>query len=59
MSIRQLALELYRQEKELSRLKKELPTAEPDRVQDIQDKIAQTRHERNKLKNMLEARKKG
>ncbi|WP_028575613.1 hypothetical protein [Desulfonatronovibrio hydrogenovorans] len=58
MSIRMIALELYRYEKELSSLKKELAEALPDRMEEIQHKINQAMVERNKLKGMLEAKKK-
>ncbi len=58
MSIRQIAIELYQQEKELSRLRKELAQALPDKFESIQEKINQANLERTKLKNMLEAKKK-
>lgn len=58
MSIRQIAIELYRHEKEISRLKKELAQAPPEKIESIQEKINQAGLERAKLKNMLEAKKK-
>jgi antitoxin component HigA of HigAB toxin-antitoxin module len=58
MSIRQIAIDLYRQEKEISRLKKELAQATPDKIESIQEKINQAGLERTMLKNMLEAKKK-
>lgn len=58
MSIRQIAIDLYRQENEISRLKKELAQATPDKIESIQEKINQAGLERTMLKNMLEAKKK-
>jgi hypothetical protein len=58
MSIRQIAIDLYRQEKEISRLKKELAQAPSDKIESIQEKINQARFDRTRLKNMLEAKKK-
>ncbi len=59
MSIRQIALDLYEQEKEISRLKKELDAASPDRQDPIRKLINEASLERDKLRNMLEAKKKG
>jgi hypothetical protein len=59
MSIRQIAIDLYALEKELSRLKKELADAPPEKFQSVQEQINQATLERNKLKGMLEAKKKG
>ena len=58
MSIRQIALDLYQQEKEISRLKKELAQAPADKRDPIQERINQLTLERNKLKEMLESKKK-
>lgn len=58
MSIRQIAIDLYEQEKKLSRLKKELETAPADKFDSIQEQINQASLERSKLKHMLEAKKK-
>ncbi|MFO7727161.1 MAG: hypothetical protein R6X11_02425 [Desulfonatronovibrio sp.] len=58
MSIRQIARDLYQLEKELSRLQKELHQASADEFESVQKQINQTTLERNKLKNMLEAKKK-
>ncbi len=59
MSIRQIALELYQKEKELSRLKKVLAQTPAGKYESVQEQINQTMLERNKLKNLLEAKKKG
>jgi len=58
MSIRQIALDLYQQEKDISRLKKELAQAPADKRDPIQERINQLTLERNKLKEMLESKKK-
>ena len=59
MSIRQIALDLYQQEKELSRLKEKLAQASPEEFENIQKRINQVTLDRNRLKSMLEAKKKG
>jgi len=59
MSIRQIAIDLYALEKKLSRLKRELADSPPEKLQSVQEQINQTTIERNKLKAMLEAKKKG
>lgn len=58
MSIRQIARDLYQLEKQLSRLQKELHQTSADEFESVQEQINQTTLERNKLKNMLEAKKK-
>lgn len=58
MSIRQIALELYRQEKEISRLKKEIASAEPGEVEAIQEKLNKATLERTTLRKMLDSKKK-
>lgn len=57
MSIRQIALELYQQEKKISSLRKKIASAEPDKIQSIQEEINRTTLERNKLREMLDAKK--
>ncbi len=57
MSIRQIARDLYQLEKQLSRLQKELHQTSADEFESVQKQINQTTLERNKLKNMLEAKK--
>ncbi|WP_045210835.1 hypothetical protein [Desulfonatronovibrio magnus] len=59
MSIRQIALELYSLEKKLERLKKDFAEASGDESQAIQHEINETTMERNRIKAMLEAKKKG
>lgn len=59
MSIRQIAIDLYAMEKELSRLKRELADSPPEKFQSVQEHLNQATIERNKLKTMLEAKKKG
>ncbi|MFP4108680.1 MAG: hypothetical protein ACLFT1_06325 [Desulfonatronovibrio sp.] len=58
MSIRQIAHDLYQLEKELSRLQKELNQAPADKFESVQKQINQTTLERNRLREMLDAKKK-
>jgi len=58
MSIRQIALDLYQREKDISRLRKELAQTPADKRDPIQERINQLTLERNKLKELLESKKK-
>ncbi|MCA1743769.1 MAG: hypothetical protein ABR542_10105 [Desulfonatronovibrio sp.] len=57
MSIRQIALELYQHEKKIASLRKNLASAEPDKIESIEEEINKTTLERNKLRDMLDAKK--
>lgn len=58
MSIRQIALELYQHEKKISKFRKDLATAPPDKIESIQEELNKVTLERNKLREMLDAKKK-
>ncbi len=57
MSIRQIALELYQHEKMIASLRKNLKSAEPDKIESIQEELNKVTLERNKLREMLDAKK--
>ncbi len=57
MSIRLVAKDLYRLEKELERLQKELSTCPPDRKQDLEKRLAEVKAERDRVRTVLEGAK--
>ncbi len=57
MSIRHLAQEIYRLEKELSRLKKIQSAASEQDMHDLSFEISRVKKERDELKARLESRK--
>jgi hypothetical protein len=57
MSIRLIALELYRLEKEVSAIEKELTSAKGKNRDELKDRLRKVRAERNEVKKMLEGAK--
>ncbi len=57
MSIRLLARELYRLQKEAERLEAELSRAPNDRKETIKDKLRIVRAERNRMRTALDGQK--
>ena len=58
MSVRQLAQELYNLEREVERLRRELDQAPPSRRTEIELKLLQSTAERDRLRAVLQAKKK-
>ena len=57
MSLRLIALELYRLEKEVSALEKELLSAPDEHQHERQDRLRKTKAERARVKKMLDGAK--
>ena len=57
MSIRLIALELYRLEKEVSAIEKELASARDKGRDELKDRLRKIKAERNQIKKMLEGAK--
>lgn len=57
MSIRMIAVELYRMEKEVDELKKKLEKASPESRADIEDQLRKATAERDKYRSILESKK--
>lgn len=57
MSIRLIALELYRLEREVSAIEKELASARSEHRDELRDRLRKIRAERNQMKKMLEGAK--
>jgi hypothetical protein len=57
MSIRLLAIELYRLQREVEQLEKQLAAAPFDRQEPIQARLNQTRAERDRLRRALDGQK--
>ena len=57
MSIRFVALELYRLSREVESLEREIERASPDKEQELLQKLRKLKAERNRMKNILEGKK--
>lgn len=57
MSIRLIALELYRLEKEVSAVEKELDSAREGNRDGLKDRLRKIKAERNRIKKVLEGAK--
>jgi len=57
MSIRLIALELYRLEKEVSAIEKELASARDESRDELKDRLRKIKAERNRVKTMLDGAK--
>lgn len=57
MSIRLIALELYRLEKEVSAIEKELASARDEHRDELKDRLRKIKAERNRARKMLEGAK--
>ncbi|MBW2031366.1 MAG: hypothetical protein JRH06_12810 [Deltaproteobacteria bacterium] len=57
MSIRNLARELYRLQKEVEDLERDLGSGPPERRKHIEERLRQTRAERDRMRKILEGRK--
>ena len=57
MSIRLIALELYRLEREVSAIEEELASARDEKRDELKDSLRKIKAERNRVKNMLEGAK--
>lgn len=57
MSIRLIALELYRLEREVSAIEEELASARDENRDELKDRLRKVKAERNRVKNMLEGAK--
>ena len=57
MSIRLIALELYRLEKEVSVIEKGLASAQEENRDELKDRLRKIKAERNRVKKLLEVAK--
>jgi GAF domain-containing protein len=57
MSIRLIAIELYRLEKEVSAIEKELASARDENQDELKDRLRKIKAERNRIKKTLEGAK--
>ena len=57
MSIRLIALELYRLEREVSAIEEELASARDENQDELKDRLRKIKAERNRVKNMIEGAK--
>jgi hypothetical protein len=57
MSIRMIAEDLYRLQREVERLEQELNVAPPGNKDELEEHLRKVRAERNRLRGMLEANK--
>jgi hypothetical protein len=57
MSIRLIAKDLYRLQKEVDRLEQELKAAPAEKKVELEERLRKVRAERNRLRGMLEANK--
>lgn len=57
MSIKNVARDLYRLQKEVERLEKELENCPPDKRQHLEEELIEARQERDKIKELLEGAK--
>jgi hypothetical protein len=57
MSIRLIAKDLYRLQKEVDRLEQELKAAPTEKKVELEERLRKVRAERNRLRGMLEANK--
>jgi len=57
MSIRIIAKDLYRLQKEVERLEQELSSCPSDKRKELEKRLAEVRVERDKLRNALEGAK--
>jgi peptidoglycan hydrolase CwlO-like protein len=57
MSLRMIALDLYRLQKEVDRLENQIKASPPVKREELQDKLRKAKAERDRVKRMLEGTK--
>ena len=57
MSIRLIAKDLYRLQREVERLQEELSTCPPDRKEELEKRLAEVKAERDRVRSALEGAK--